>query len=402
MIFTLVPLRHVANVRVSNVDKKSVEDEPVVKLCNYTDVYYLDKITGDLELSTATASLGQIQAFTLKAEDVLITKDSETPEDIGVPAFVPLNLDGVLCGYHLALLRPFDIDGRFLYFVMSSEWGRTHLSGAANGVTRFGLRLDEIKSLPVPHPPLVIQRQIVDHLDKETQRIDALIAKKQGMIELISERFDTVVREALSDVKCVWLPLKRRWRVIDCKHRTPDYLDEGIPVVSPGDATPGRLDLSRAHRFVSQEDFEDLTEPPRGPVRGDIIYSRNASIGIASYVDTDQEFCMGQDVCLITSADQSQLYLTYVLNTLGVDQLDEAKIGSTFNRVNISQIVELRIPAPEPEVQLQLASKFESLSQNRDTLTAKIRAQVACLVERRQALITAAVTGQLTISEAAA
>ena len=54
----------------------------------------------------ATATRSQIEGFQLKAGDVLITKDSESWDDIAVPAFVPKHLDSVRCGYHLALIRP--------------------------------------------------------------------------------------------------------------------------------------------------------------------------------------------------------------------------------------------------------------------------------------------------------
>jgi len=66
---------------------------------------------------------------------------------------------------------------------------------------------------------------------------------------------------------------------------------------------------------VDEGDYLDLTDGGWGPRRGDIIYSRNASIGIAAYVDTDRLSCMGQDVCLVTSEDQGRLYLSYVLNS---------------------------------------------------------------------------------------
>jgi len=204
--FPLVPLRHVAVVRVSNVDKKFVDYQTHVRLCNYTDVYYHDLITNDLELSTATATLDQINTFTLRSGDVLITKDSETPDDIGVPAFVPADLQGVVCGYHLAMLRPFDIDGLFLYYVMKSLWGRTHLSAVANGVTRFGLRLDEIKSLPIPRPPIEIQRLITGRLDSELSRSRKLIeilggdkeSTADSMTGLLIERETALIAAAIT------------------------------------------------------------------------------------------------------------------------------------------------------------------------------------------------------------
>ncbi|WP_369028430.1 restriction endonuclease subunit S, partial [Nocardia farcinica] len=109
----------------------------------------------------------------------------------------------------------------------------------------------------------------------------------------------------------------------------------GYPVVSPGDISAGRLDLSRCHRFVDLEDYEDLADDLRRARRGDIVYSRNASVGTASYVDTDEPFTMGQDVCRITSDRQDQLYLAYVLNVVVKPQLNSLQVGSTFTRVNI-------------------------------------------------------------------
>ena len=82
-------LKFVAAVQPSNVDKKSKENEKEVRLCNYTDVYYNEEITDDLSLMKATASDVQIRKFTLKRGDTIITKDSEDPNDIAVPTYVP-------------------------------------------------------------------------------------------------------------------------------------------------------------------------------------------------------------------------------------------------------------------------------------------------------------------------
>ena len=241
------------------------------------------------------------------------------------------------------------------------------------------------------------QRAIADYLDTETSRIDTLITKKRRMIELLDERWSAWIRSMLRSADFPMLPLKRRWRVIDCKHRTPDYVDQGYPVVSPGDVTPGRLDLGRAHRFVDETDFRDLAGGSRRARRGDIIYSRNASIGIASYVDTDAPFTMGQDVCLITSDDMDQLYLMYVLNSVGSDQLEVEKVGSTFSRVNIAQILELDIPVPDVGQQRVLGRRLDKAALRLSRARGALDKQISLLRERRQALITAAVTGELPI-----
>jgi type I restriction enzyme S subunit len=101
-----VQLKEIAEIRTSNVDKKTVADQPAVRLCNYTDVYYNPYITNDVSFMDATATKSQIEKFGLQKGDVIITKDSESPDDIAVPALIDEELDNVLCGYHLALIRP--------------------------------------------------------------------------------------------------------------------------------------------------------------------------------------------------------------------------------------------------------------------------------------------------------
>ncbi len=402
------PLKRVADVRYSSVDKKTVEGQVAVRLCNYTDVYYHERITDDLPFMDASATAEQLNSLELRAGDVLLTKDSETADDIGVSALVASDLPGVLCGYHLALIRPRPelVDGRYLRWALVAAPARRQLEVAAAGITRFGLRYDAVAGVLVPVPPLTEQRAIADYLDAETARIDALIHLRQAQAALAAVRLDVITRQLVSTEAngqpYAVVPLRRRWQVIDCKHRTPAYELEGYPIVSPGDATPGRLDLSRCTRFVGQDDFDDLAEGERRPRHGDIVYTRNASIGIASYVDTDEPFSMGQDVCLIRSADQDQRYLSYLLNTIGLDQLEEQKIGSTFNRINVARVLSLSVPCPSIADQRRIADQLDEATDRTSALVAAADRQVALLLERRRALITAAVTGQLEIPGVAA
>jgi type I restriction enzyme S subunit len=289
------------------------------------------------------------------------------------------------------------VEPRWLGYVALSEplkdWAVTTSYGSKMPRTSW----EALSGFQINVPALSEQRAIADFLDAETTRIDSLMSKKLSMRKLLVDRWDAQVRASLTRKDERRIPLKRRWQITDCKHRTPTYVEEGYPVVSPGDATPGELDLSRCHRFVDANDFLDLAEGHRRPRRGDIIYSRNASIGIASFVDTDEPFCMGQDVCLIRSDDQDQRFLTYALNTLGTDQLSAMKIGSTFSRINVAQIAEIDIPATPPSEQRQLADRLDTMSLNYLRLKNRFDDQVSVLRERREALITAAVTGQLEV-----
>ena len=105
-------LKYVTKILPSNVDKHIYPDEVQVRLCNYTDVYYNDYITVDTVLAKGSCKEHEFAKFVLRKGDVVITKDSETPDDIGVPTFVKDDLNDVVCGYHLTLIRPLFLSWR--------------------------------------------------------------------------------------------------------------------------------------------------------------------------------------------------------------------------------------------------------------------------------------------------
>jgi type I restriction enzyme S subunit len=180
----------VAHIAISNVDKKSAEGEVPVRLCNYTDVYRNHRINNHLVFMEGTASRDQVGAFTLRRGDVLLTKDSETADDIGIPAFVSQDLPGVVCGYHLARVRPnlSEIDGTYLYWTIESSTAQSQLAASASGVTRFGLRYESIANLAIPMHAMSVQQTIAAFLDRETKSLGVLIAAKGRAIELLKER----------------------------------------------------------------------------------------------------------------------------------------------------------------------------------------------------------------------
>lgn len=182
-------LRNVAHMRVSNVDKHTKDGEIPVRLCNYTDVYKNSLITADMPFMKATATPDEIEAFRLHVGDVIITKDSEDWQDIGVPALVTQTTDDLVCGYHLAILRPKPgvAIGRFLAYVLQSKPAVTQLSLSASGVTRYGLSHGAIKAIAVPLPPVDEQNPIADYIDATTNSLTEAICRAQREIDLIRE-----------------------------------------------------------------------------------------------------------------------------------------------------------------------------------------------------------------------
>lgn len=180
-------LRTIATVKLSGVDKHIKEEEIPVKLCNYVDVYNNDQIVSSIEFMKATATVSEIDNYKIKEGDVLITKDSEMWEDIAVPSFVPRELPGIICGYHLAIVRPLNIYGEFLFYTFCSNSISNQFKISANGVTRYGLSQGAIKNAWFPLPPILEQRKIVIYIRQNISKIDFVIRKTQKEIKIIQE-----------------------------------------------------------------------------------------------------------------------------------------------------------------------------------------------------------------------
>jgi type I restriction enzyme S subunit len=204
-------LRTLAAVRASGVDKNTNEDEVPVMLCNYVDVYKNDRITAAIDFMKATATPEEIRAFELKAGDVIITKDSESWDDIAIPTFVPETIPGVVCAYHLALIRPFsgEIEGEFLFRAFSSDPVADQFRIAATGVTRFGLAQGAIKGAFFPLPPLEEQRAIIAHINEKCAEISQAISRAEREIELMREYRTRLISDVVTgqvDVRGIEVP----------------------------------------------------------------------------------------------------------------------------------------------------------------------------------------------------
>ena len=192
-------LKYVADCFPSNIDKHLKEDEKSVRLCNYTDVYKNDFITNNMNLMIATATDDQIKKFTLLKGDVIITKDSETANDIAVPALVNEDLENVVCGYHLSVLRPtINLQGDYLFRALQCKPINIQFEVCSNGVTRVGLGVYDLKKAKIPIPLLEEQKAIVSHTEKETATLNQAIATIEKEIALVQEYRTTLIAEAVT------------------------------------------------------------------------------------------------------------------------------------------------------------------------------------------------------------
>lgn len=401
-------LLEVADAWTSNVDKHTVEGQPAVRLCNYVDVYKNDAITDSLDFMAASATQEQIQKFRIRQGDTLITKDSETADDIGAPAYVDYEAHDLICGYHLAIVRPDTrrVVPKFLYWALGSEPTARQWGVVAAGVTRVGIRSTDLNKVTIPLPPLDEQRAIADYLDQETAQIDALVAKQEEFIGLLKERRQAVVRIATGRGK----PLPDGWRLVRLSHlfsstgsgTTPanedilDAADGDVPWVTTGELRERQISTTqRAVSFSSLRKYSALKVYPAGTL---LIAMYGATIGrtglLAVPASTNQACC-----ALVGPIGTSVEFVEYSLIAAREWLLLEASGGGQPN-INQDKVRAFRIPMPPIEEQRAIVEHINEQTSRIDALIAKAEEHITLAKERRSALITAAVTGQIDVRTA--
>ena len=193
-------LRWFVKIISSNVDKNVDPSEKSIKLCNYLDVYNNNFISSSINFMKGSANSNEIARYTLKVNDVIITKDSEDPNDIAIPALVTENIDNLLCGYHLSILRPLKskINGLYLLFIIKSSKVKSQFSRSAQGITRYGLTYNSIKNVIITLPPLSEQQAIANFLDDKLVKIDKCITVIEKEIKLTQEYRTSLISETVT------------------------------------------------------------------------------------------------------------------------------------------------------------------------------------------------------------
>ena len=420
-------LKTVACVQLSNVDKKSKEGELPARLCNYVNVYYNDTITDGLDFMEATATPEQLQRFLLRGGDVVITKDSESWNDIAVPAVVGEGLQDVVCGYHLAHIRPGpDLDGPFLARQFSAIGPRDQFHVAANGITRFGLGGATIRTGLFPIAPIEEQRTIAEFLDRETAKTDALVAKKERLIELLQEKRTALITRAVTRGLDPNVPMKNsgvewlgeipaHWEVKKTKfaavlrsghtpsRQNPDYWKNcTIPWFGLADVWQIR-DGQVEYVDVTAEKISEIglaNSSARLLPKGTVILSRTASVGFSAILGVDM--ATTQDfVNWVCGPSLQPEYLLYVFRGMG-QEFRRLTMGSTHQTIYMPDVGEFSTPVPPLAEQRQIVDLIRKELTEIDALVAKIHRAIDHLHEYRTALISAAVTGKIDVRNEAA
>jgi type I restriction enzyme S subunit len=417
-------LKHLADIRVSNVDKKTVDGETPVRLCNYTDVYYRDSVIPDDHFMVATAAADQIERFRLRSGDVIITKDSETPDDIGIPAFVAQSAPDFVCGYHLAILRPNPdvIDGRYLHWSMSSRWVRQQLAACATGVTRFGLRTDVIASTLINVPALDEQRRIAGMVDIASSELTTATRLHAKRMHALRSRLAATIVARVAPWASRWPP--GSWAADLTVRNSYDSFSEtrlkytvrdlvgGVwgadPDGGPDDIACVRVaDFDRSRGVISEVPTMRCIEPRQRQSRelraGDLLLEKSGGGerqvvgGVALYTHNVPAVCSNFIARMRPASGHDPGYLAYLhraLYALGRTRL-YAKQTTGIQNLDVEGYLGERIALPGQCEQVRIRCELDELTETILEMQQQIERQIDLLRERHQSLITAAVTGEL-------
>ena len=335
---------------------------------------------------------------------------------------------GIPATWNQALLGitpdPDRADPRFLSYWLR-HLGPT-LPALARSNTQSNLNAEQVGGLPYPVLSVLSQRAIADFLDTETARIDALITRKQALGELLLSRRQAATASVVGDISdseariatgLTWLPsVPASWRVAKLtqlarlgsghtpSRQKPEYwVDCTIPWVTTGEVHQFRDDRIE---FVTEtrEKISELGLANSGAAlhpAGTVVLSRTASAGYSAIMGSDM--ATSQDFVTWTCGpDLDPRYLLLCLRAMRQDLLGRLAMGSTHKTIYVPDIEAIRIPLPPKERQRSLVDQAWAAFSNIDRARDQLEQQINLLREHRQALITAAVTGQMDVPGVAA
>lgn len=330
---------------------------------------------------------------------------------------------GIITSAYLAT-RPLAISPAFLSYLLRA-YDLTKVFYSMGGGLRQSMKYADVKWLPIMVPTSEEQTSIATFLDRETAKIDGLVAEQERLIALLKEKRQAVISHAVTkglnpnapmkDSGIEWLgQIPVHWEVskikfatshvVDCLHTTPTYDGELLyPAIRTADVERGVLLLNQA-RLVSQEIYDERIQRLR-PQAGDVIYSREGErFGLAALVPTGVDLCLGQRMMMFrTTEEYNSGYLMWALNSDSVYQQVISDIGgATSPHVNISDVINFAIPTPPLDEQQAIAFKVLRRTSGIDALVSEAQSAITLLQERRAALISAAVTGKIDVRTAVA
>lgn len=319
------------------------------------------------------------------------------------------NVEGKVSTAYTVLRPRLGVDRGFYRHLFKSE-RYVQALGATTNQLRDGqsIRYAEFSQIPLPLPPLAEQRGIADYLDRETAKIDALIANQNEMIETLRERRGAVIETVMLE-EAKPAPLGYFVEALAGNAFSSEaYLhgDAGVRLLRGINIKPGMLDWSETVRWPEDDlapyrDFQ-LSE-------GDVVLGLDrpfvsGGTRVVAVTKDDLPALLLQRVIRLRARagiDPSFLYLALQSRAF-VEYATPIFTGVSIPHLSDGQVRAFRVPIPNIDRQRKLAQGILLTVAKIDTLIAKVERHIELAKERRSALVTAAVTGQIDVTKDAA
>jgi type I restriction enzyme, S subunit len=296
----------------------------------------------------------------------------------------------------------------------------------SHGVTDFRLRLywEEFKSIRIAMPDREEQNAVNAFLDRETRKIDALVAEQEKLIGLLNEKRQAVISHAVTkgldpsvpmkDSGIEWLgEVPAHWdraqlgrlcrQVSDGPHFSPNYVDEGVLFLSARNIKVDGWSLEDA-KYVSEDDYQEFCKRVV-PEKGDILYTKGGTTGIARVVDLEERFQVWVHVAVLKIFTGQVLpdFLSYALNSAGCYEQSQLHTrGATNQDLGLTRMTKIWLALPPLIEQRAIVQALNRETVGLDALINEARRAIDLLKEHRSALISAAVTGKIDVRGLAA
>jgi len=285
------------------------------------------------------------------------------------------------------------------------------------------VRAETFSNIKMPVPSQLEQKQIADFLGHETAKIDTLIEKQQQLIKLLKEKRQAVISHAVTkglnpnapmkDSGIEWLgEIPEYWEAVPIKHivsipvtdgphETPNFQDYGVPFISAEAISSGKIDFGKMRAHISEEDDLKYSEK-YSPKKYDIYMVKSgATTGITAIVETDKKFNIWSPLAVIRCGKDAYPY--FVLNFMRSLNFQEAielnwSFGTQQN-IGMGVIENLHVTCPPIKEAKAIAEYLEIKNTAFNRIVTKAVKQIELLQERRTALISAAVTGTIDVSD---
>lgn len=326
-----------------------------------------------------------------------------------------------LASTEFVILIPRKADLGFLYYLCLSERFRQTLEATTQSVTRSHQRVqpEQISRFWAAWPPLPEQAAIAAFLDRESGKIDALVAEQERLIALLKEKRQAVISQAVTKGLDPAAPMKpsgvewlgempSHWQLKPVKHvarlesgHTPskqfaEYYEGGdIDWVSLNDTRQLAANDYISETAVKITPLGLANSSARLLPGGTVVFTRDATIGLAAI--TSKPMAVSQHlIAWLPSKQVSAIYLLRVFQVMR-PFLEAATAGATIKTIGMPEVRKLLTPLPPPEEQAAIVEFLAEELGRLDALVGEAARAVALLKERRSALISAAVTGKIDV-----